>query len=101
MSGYSIKAEGISSDSSTDSWRHRGDLASVVVQGTFDSGTATLEMSVDGGTTWVAVDSSNAALTANGVFNTTLGECLLRVTLSGSTSPDLDVYYTDVPFRSL
>lgn len=61
-------------------------------EGTFGSGTATLKYSLDGGATYIAADSTDLAFTVDGASNFVLPECKLKVTLSGSTSPNLNCY---------
>lgn len=58
--------------------------------GTFGSGTITLEYSLDGGSSWLTADADNLVFTAAGRANFQLPNCLLRITLSGATSPDID-----------
>lgn len=59
---------------------------------TFGSGTLTLETSPDGGTTWVSTGVTITTATANSFRQSSLvfGQ-LFRVTLSGATSPTLNV----------
>ena len=66
-----------------------GGTGNVEVDGTFGSGTLTLQYSVDGGTTWLTV-SAAPTFTANGTANFSLPPCDIRTDLSGSTSPDLN-----------
>lgn len=62
----------------------------VVASGTFGSGTVTLQVSPDGGTTWV---TTGKTLTADGsVFQDFPAGSRLRVALTGATGPDLDVW---------
>jgi len=44
-------------------------IHTVAIYGTWDSATATHQMSPDGGTTWINIDTTNAAATANKVYN--------------------------------
>jgi hypothetical protein len=57
---------------------------------TFGSGTLSLQVSFDGGTTYVAAGSAYN-LTAAGLVRFILPECKLRVTLSGATSPSIPI----------
>lgn len=82
----------LTSDGQTTAWTHPGGLASVSVVGTWGSGTADLQFSPDG-SNYYDVDTTNARLTADGVFDIQLAACSLRVDLSGSSSPDLNVFY--------
>lgn len=76
--------------------------------GTFGGGTASLEASPDGGTTWVAIlDQSGTAITftANGVVNFELyadqdpiaaNKTKIRLTLAGATAPTLNYIINNV-----
>ena len=55
-------------------------------EGTFDSGTLALQASPDDGATWVNV----ATLTADGASHVQVVSHVLRLKLTGSTSPTLD-----------
>lgn len=68
-----------------------GGAGTVQADGTFGSGTLSLEVSSDGGTTFTNGGTS-VQLTAEGLFNFTLpsDELIVRLALSGSTSPDID-----------
>jgi hypothetical protein len=60
--------------------------------GTWGSGTLTLQQSPDDGTTWINVDRTGdtyVTFTGNGEGGFELGECLLRVTTTGSTTPSI------------
>lgn len=61
--------------------------------GTFGGGTVTLECSRDNGTTWISCDRGGTTITtftSNSVGNFQLnGQYLIRVTLSGATSPNI------------
>jgi len=69
----------------------------VAAWGTFGGGTLTMEMSPDGGTTWIALDPSGSTVntfTANGVGNFQINiDCLVRATLSGATTPSVNVKF--------
>lgn len=83
-------AVNFTADGSSDPFRWSGVyLGHFYAQGTFGGGTATLEYSLDG-TNWYSADATNLALSSNGNGNFQLPSCQLRITLSGSTSPDLD-----------
>ena len=64
--------------------------------GDFDGGTLQFQYSPDEGVTWI--DLTDGDLTAAGVFECAAGTggCL-RATLSGSTSPDIDVSFSRIP----
>ena len=67
--------------------------------GTFGSGTATLEYSLDDGSNYFSVDSTNLAYTEDGQGNFELPKCKLRVTVSGSISPTIAV--TVIPIAAI
>lgn len=69
---------------------HGGGRVTYAAQGTFGSGTVALQFSLDDGSTWSSVGSA-ANLTAAGVAGAEIPPCLIRVNLSGSTSPNLNV----------
>jgi hypothetical protein len=90
----SSRASGIfanlTASGSSASMRWHGGAGSFMVWGAFGGGTAKLEMSPDEGTTWIAVDRSGdsyVTFSANGEGGFDLGPCLLRVTLTGATTP--------------
>jgi hypothetical protein len=65
----------------------------IIGQGTWGGGTGTLQVSADGGTTWVPM-SPTVALTANGAVQATLPRGLFfRIALTGSTNPSLKFYF--------
>ena len=68
-----------------------GGFGTFVVEGTWGSATAKLQMSPDNGTTWIDV-GSDATLTADGMVNFQIAPCLLRVNLSGVTTTSLDAW---------
>jgi hypothetical protein len=68
----------------------------VIAAGTWDGATIELEISPDGGTTWVGV-GSDAQLTADGVFNYEFSkdaqsQLTGRITMSGSGTTDVDYW---------
>lgn len=68
-----------------------GGSGTVQADGTFGSGTLALAVSSDGGTTYTNGGTS-VQLTAEGIFNFTLpsDELMVRLELTGATSPDID-----------
>lgn len=78
---------------------YNGGWATVSYRVTSGTGTATLQVSFDGGTTWETVvdqDGSNVAFTATGHKQIAYaGPCDLRVSVSGSSSlvATLDVIF--------
>lgn len=67
-----------------------GGAGTVHADGTFGSGTLSLEVSSDGGTTYTNGGTS-VQLTAEGLFNFTLpsDELIVRLDLAGATSPTI------------
>ena len=64
----------------------------VVVSGTFDTSTVKLQMSPDGGTTWVDV-GSDSTFTAAGAAGFALNSCKVRVNVSSvGASTDVDAW---------
>lgn len=89
----------LTGDGSTPSqvWKGKGrGNGTFVAFGTFDSGTLTLQMSLDDGVTWFEVtdsaitESSAKALILQG--NPQPPFVLVRGTITGSTTPDVDVW---------
>lgn len=74
-------------DSSVVAWG--GGQGSWVAEGTWGGGTATLKVSIDEGTTFFTY--TGASITADGVKLFSMGKCLLKTNLAGSTSPTLRV----------
>lgn len=69
--------------------RHEGNLTA---DGTFGSGTLKLQLSHDNGSTWTDADATNLAFTENKSMNFNLPACKIRLNLSGSTNPNLNVW---------
>ena len=83
-----VVADGQTAAASTVQWP--GGRGVFIAYGTFGSGTMKLQASHDDGTTWIDVDRSGdtfVTFTVNGQGGFELGKCLLRVSVSGSTSP--------------
>lgn len=68
-----------------------GNFTTVWAEGTWGGGTLTPEISPDG-ENWFTV--TDAALTADGFVNIQVKAPFIRLTLSGSSSPDLNVWAT-------
>lgn len=75
-------------DSSVVDWA--GGVGFFGARGTFGSGTVKLMVSFDGGSNYQSA-GSDGEFTSDGVVMFTLPRCLLKATLSGSTSPSLYV----------
>lgn len=89
MPAGNLEAANLTGDGNTPELQWPGGFSgSVIVFGAFGGGTAKLQFSVDG-TTWV---DEGSTFSADGVAGFELPGCLLRVNLSGSTSPDLTVF---------
>lgn len=80
--------QSLSADGNTTAVKFDGGKGTLSVWGTFGSGTAKLQRSVDN-STWI--DVSGASFTANGQINFECAACYLRVNLAGSTTPSLNV----------
>lgn len=92
----------LSADGNTSEWVHPGGVASVMIIGTFGSGTAKLQVSDASGGTFVDVDKSgetNATLTAAGTYNVEYAPCYMRVNLASSTMPSVTVKRAEVLAR--
>ena len=84
MTTQLFTAQTADGQSATLNWP--GGFGTFVVAGTFNSTTTKLQMSPDGGTTWVNV-GTDAIFTAAGIVNFQLPVCALRADLAGTTSP--------------
>ena len=62
-----------------------GGVGQMVVGGTFDSCTVKLQVSPDGGTTWIDV-GGDASVTEAGVVNFDLNSCEIRLTIASAGS---------------
>jgi len=96
---WDLKVEAISGNGNSAAWDHVGGMCTCAFVGTFSSGTAKLQFSPDDGSNFYDVDATNAALTADGVFDVQIAACKLRVNLAGASSPDVDVYYQQYDVR--
>ncbi len=109
MSGLNLSnltADGRSTEFSVINARSGGDstLKTIHVYGDFGTGTATLQTSPDGGTTWIDVldDGGTAvAFTANGTTNVNIANSApqdplkISIDLASSTNPDLNFRYDE------
>lgn len=86
--------QSLTADGQTTGTPHPGGSAAFYGVGTFGSGTLTMEVSFDGGTTWV--DVLDSAMTADDVYAFVLPPCLVRGDLSGATNPSITVGYEPV-----
>lgn len=71
----------------------------VAAFGTWGSGSLVIQASFDDGTTWIDLTDANGnvvTLTSNTARNVEVGFAKVRVTLSGATSPDLDIVMDDI-----
>ena len=81
-----------SANGATGPFKWTGGRGSFIAWGDFGGGTAALQMSPDGGTTWLNVDrpgDTYVTFTANGEGGIELAPCFLRVNLTGATNPNL------------
>lgn len=81
----------LTADGQTQGVAFPGGMGTVHADGSFGSGTLSLEVSSDGGTTYTNGGTS-VQLTAEGLFNFTLpsDELMVRLDLTGATAPDID-----------
>jgi hypothetical protein len=82
----------LTANGTTDPLHWYGGRGTAAAWGNFGGGTATLQYSPDGGTTWINVDRTGdtyVTFTANGEGGFELGLCLLRFNLTGATSPSV------------
>ena len=80
----------LSADGSSADQQWRGGTGFVTASGTFGGGTLELELSLNGGSTYVGA-GTGGQLTSAGSFVFELpDDALIRVTLSGSTGPSLE-----------
>lgn len=76
-------------NTSSDPIKWNGGPGVVIADGTWGSGTLTLQARRAGSAgAWIAV-GSNVTFTANGLGGFTLGDCDLRLTMTGSTTPSV------------
>jgi hypothetical protein len=68
----------------------RGGFNTLYASGAFDGGTLQVQASPDNGTNWFDVTGAN--LTADGVVNFEIKAELLRVNLSGASSPNVEIW---------
>lgn len=80
-----FEAQSANGESTARDWS--GGAGTLAGSGTFDSGTLTLQMSPDGGTTWLA---TSATLTAAGIAAFTLPPCKVRLSLGGASTPSVN-----------
>jgi hypothetical protein len=77
-------------DGNSGTFKSKGGFVTLLANGTFGSGTLTVQASPDDGTTWI---STIATMTAAGVINFLAGDGVLyRLNLSGSTAPSLNAW---------
>lgn len=89
MPAGDLNSATLTGDGNTDTLHWLGGRpGTVAVWGDFGGGTAKLQMSFDGGDTWI---DEGSTFSADGASNFQLPGCLMRVNLSGATSPDLNV----------
>jgi len=76
-------------------------LGNFSAEGTFGGGTAKLQWSQDGGTTWKDVDTVDLAFTEIGAGNFFLPACKLRINLAGATAPSVTARIMPVEAQSI
>jgi hypothetical protein len=87
---------GVTADGQSAEFTFKGGWGLLLAAGTWGSGTITVQISPDGGTTWAALSdilgTGSAALTANGSVAFIAPPGQLRLDLSGSSGADLDAW---------
>lgn len=86
--GDPLLFEAATADGNSTAVEWPGGKGTFAAWGTFGAGTAKLQWSPDGGTTWL--DVSSASLTANGYINFEIAPGKLRANLAGATTPSLN-----------
>ena len=71
----------VSANSNSSTYNFNKGEGQIVVAGTWDTATVKLQMSPDGGTTWVDVGSAST-YTADGISSFALNSCKVRVNVS-------------------
>lgn len=101
MSAPKLQIANLTNAAATGAWHEApSGVSSVIVRGTFDSGTVTVEVSDDGGTTALSL-GTNGDFTANGVRTLELPEGMkVRAKVAGhGASVDVDVLIHALPKR--
>ena len=78
-------ATAVTSNSQTSTLNWPGGTGQMVIGGTFDTATVKLQVSPDGGSTWIDV-GGDASVTAAAVVNFTLNSCEIRLDISSVDS---------------
>lgn len=105
MSKNSVFTHTFSADGNSNEFRFAegprlgtpGGIGTFAAWKSFGGGTVKMQVSPDGGTTWIDADSAELEFTANGIGNFHISgglEWRFRINLSGSTTPDLEVKVT-------
>jgi len=88
--------DGQSADGQSDSIEHTGGRRTAIITGDFGGGTVTIQISPDGGTTWVTMtdqDGTDKEWTDDATVTIgPLDSCHMRFDLTGATNPDLDAW---------
>lgn len=95
-----LKWEALEGAESSTAFAWPGGPGTLVAQGTWGGATLSLEISADGGSTWVplpigvseAGEPVPLALSDDAAVNFNVARCSMRATTSGGTGTDLDVY---------
>ena len=92
-----VKAGTFSADGSSDWFLVERHPVHIAINGTFGSGTVAIEQEVQGVTSTVLDNGTTIGVTSddNSSYNFQQGDTI-RLTLSGSTTPDLDYKLTGV-----
>lgn len=83
--------ENLTDNGTTATLSWDGGVGYYAAQGSFGSGTVKLEYSFDGGSNYLTTESAGW-LSSAGSKQFSLPVCQLRLSLTGATSPDLNLY---------
>jgi len=90
----------LSADGQTAAYTWPGGLGLFTAYGTFGSGTAKLQYSVDDGTTYIDAGADSEFTSDDGIVFE-LPNCLARADLSGYTSPTLNIKIEELLHRTV
>lgn len=82
--------DAVTANANSDAIVWKGGTGLLVATGTWGSGTIAVQISPDGGTTWIGLTS--ITMTANGTKEFTAPAAKLRLALTGATNPSLTAW---------
>jgi len=87
--------DAVAADGNSSVYVWRGGKGTLVGAGTFGSGTLSVQVSLDNGTTWVGLAS--ATMTAASAITFEVHRCQMRFNLAGATGPTLNAWVSWLP----